>query len=1128
MKREKNKTLIFVVVFVFVLLSFSFVSANIFSDLWGKFTGKVIQAQDPDIVDGPTHPTYQGQALCKTSETAQAYCETQGYNSGTEGAAYSGGKCAEYKNGQWLLYQSNTMMDVECTNVCSKPICSKGEKAVSTGKSDSYGCGIYNCEILNPVCIEECALPPKGCSYEAASCTSCGKLVCEENKTIESNCSGIPTPCFKFHDGSSCALQKSCTWGPIPQDSITANTVAGDSFNACSGNVKSCESFSKKNSCEIQNGCDWKDEEVIIKKNKKNLNLYSEKEVFLISDKDWHDILPLVPVTTWTQQEGDSSDCQRGYGTPENVCVYPTLIWHEEEEVISIKIKEEDFSFESNNRDYFNITPIMEINNFNSGEELNLTLKVRNTHSEPHKLDYLFLRNYPLGFFISDEAREINDEKIFNPGEEREYSYRLIYEGQKKSFDVDSSIYFIQQFNTEKVKIIGETPQELDNLLVAEKDFGAGIIKESLERINPEDYFSYWSSYKEVVYVEDNYELALMASTYASLINAPLIIQGHSKIDLINRTVICVGDVNRNCDEQYNLEELQKKYVEKTNTDKIILVNPDDLDIKISEQFQPDKSGKPIYEIYSKTSLASPILASAKHEVIISTRETDYFSVDKFIEETIDELFDSTYDVEYLTILAMPDAITMTKENSDFPNWFNGPLREEVDNYFYGNFDKDFFQEVGVGRIFSISSSDISAYISRVLFYDKAIHKKDALIMQSDFHNMKVSGKFFESYLKKNDFEVSSYFKDELLDLYYNSFTEINEKAKDASILIYLDHAWTDGWGPISTRSLKKNSIWLNSPLIFSEGCGTCAWDRAYLKSELFCSVLLRRGAIGYYGATTDVSAINWDPAMDFFNELIIGNKKESLGKIAKEARNKAAAYVYGSGLTTAYSPHDSWNTLFGDPTFKINLPFKSETETSVTTEVKFIDSNSLNVIVNMPEQKKGVVISEECSSPSYIKPFPYGENDSEIEVFPCRNEYNFFEYPLGNQITRYYKYTKSVYNYSNNFSEFVGSNTFEKNYFVFKFNIPEDKIPLNISKVSFIKEGKIKEFDSLPIFSSNDYKFIDDFINYSVDIGKNKKEVWLYMRESIEDYGENNKNFFNQQSVGPYDYEIKFEVENV
>ena len=117
MKREKNKTLIFVVVFVFVLLSFSLVSANIFSDLWGKFTGKIIQASDSDLGDSPTHPTYQGQPLCKTQETAQAYCETQGYNSGTEGAAYSGGKCAEFKDGQWLLYQSNTMMDVECTNV---------------------------------------------------------------------------------------------------------------------------------------------------------------------------------------------------------------------------------------------------------------------------------------------------------------------------------------------------------------------------------------------------------------------------------------------------------------------------------------------------------------------------------------------------------------------------------------------------------------------------------------------------------------------------------------------------------------------------------------------------------------------------------------------------------------------------------------------------------------------------------------------------------------------------------------------------------------------------------------------------------------------------------------------------
>jgi len=142
------------------------------------------------------------------------------------------------------------------------------------------------------------------------------------------------------------------------------------------------------------------------------------------------------------------------------------------------------------------------------------------------------------------------------------------------------------------------------------------------------------------VYVEDDYELGLMASTYASLINAPLIIQG-TELDkdenFENRNIICVGDVSRNCDEKYGLDELQQKYVDETNTDKIILVNPNDLDIKVEEEFETEKGGT-VNEIYSKTSLASPILASAKQEVILSTRETDYEEVDSFIEDKVDEL----------------------------------------------------------------------------------------------------------------------------------------------------------------------------------------------------------------------------------------------------------------------------------------------------------------------------------------------------------------------------------------------------------------------------------------------------------------------------------------------------------
>jgi len=67
--------------------------------------------------------------------------------------------------------------------------------------------------------------------------------------------------------------------------------------------------------------------EVISTKNEKNELAYEDKEVFLVSDMDWKDVLQLVPVTTWT---GDENWCQKGYGTAEDVCVYPTLIYHEE------------------------------------------------------------------------------------------------------------------------------------------------------------------------------------------------------------------------------------------------------------------------------------------------------------------------------------------------------------------------------------------------------------------------------------------------------------------------------------------------------------------------------------------------------------------------------------------------------------------------------------------------------------------------------------------------------------------------------------------------------------------------------------------------------------------------------
>lgn len=332
--------------------------------------------------------------------------------------------------------------------------------------------------------------------------------------------------------------------------------------------------------------------------------------------------MQLVPLTTWTGKES----CNKGYGTPSNVCVYPTLIYHEE----------------------------------------------------------------------------------------------------GNAFDADSIIYFMQQYNAEKITIIGLTPQELDNLLIAQPELGAGIASSNIKRIAPKDYINYWSSYKDIVYVQDNYELALVASTYASLIDAPLIIKG-TTLDIegvfTGRNVICVGQTSgRTCNERYSLSQLQQKYIQKTNTDKIILVNPNDLSISVNEQFQPEKSSRAINEIYSKTSLSAPILASAKHEVIISTKNPDYNFVDGFIENEIKNMQLSP---EYLTIIASPNAIDMSYENCYGDYCFLA----STDSWQYSRVNEDYLLDLAVGRIFGLTISDASSNSARSLFYEETLKNEEKILV---------------------------------------------------------------------------------------------------------------------------------------------------------------------------------------------------------------------------------------------------------------------------------------------------------------------------------------------------------------------------------------------------------------
>ena len=254
----------------------------------------------------------------------------------------------------------------------------------------------------------------------------------------------------------------------------------------------------------------------------------------------------------------------------------------------------------------------------------------------------------------------------------------LIYHVEETGYDAESIIYFIRQYGSNNITMV-------DNENLWNSDLEAKLMisepTSEVKHINPQDYFSFWTQYSTVVYVEDNYSLSLLASTYASAINAPLIIEGSSPDSpeyYTGKKIVCVGNIISSipCSEEYSSETLMKKYIRVTDTNKLLIVNTHDLITSIDEEFQ-GTSGI-IRNLYTKESLSSPILASARHELIVSVDipdsflqpaieegyscsrtvflnyEKNVYAIKEFLQDT-DSRFPGRFD--YLTIISAPQHI---------------------------------------------------------------------------------------------------------------------------------------------------------------------------------------------------------------------------------------------------------------------------------------------------------------------------------------------------------------------------------------------------------------------------------------------------------------------------------------
>jgi hypothetical protein len=128
----------------------------------------------------------------------------------------------------------------------------------------------------------------------------------------------------------------------------------------------------------------------------------------------------------------------------------------------------------------------------------------------------------------------------------------------------------------------------------------------------------------------------------------------------------------------------------------------------------------------------------------------------------------------------------------------------------------------------------------------------------------------------------------------------------NSSISIFADHAGATGWdGIIYTDDLEN----IPPEFAYSFGCATCKYRST--KADLFCTNMIRRGAIGYIGAVENMYGHHF--LDEFLDESLVNNR--SIGYAFKVGKNKEVRYDWSvkNDGEEMMGVHD---ILIGDPTF--------------------------------------------------------------------------------------------------------------------------------------------------------------------------------------------------------------------
>eukprot|EP00928_Gymnodinium_smaydae_P099589 TRINITY_DN9548_c0_g1_i2.p1 TRINITY_DN9548_c0_g1~~TRINITY_DN9548_c0_g1_i2.p1 ORF type:complete len:831 (+),score=81.38 TRINITY_DN9548_c0_g1_i2:42-2495(+) len=412
-----------------------------------------------------------------------------------------------------------------------------------------------------------------------------------------------------------------------------------------------------------------------------------------------------------------------------------------------------------------------------------------------------------------------------------------------------------------------------------------------------------WSVAESIVLVSStNYANAVLASSFASRIDAPIFYIEEKMSDAVIRTIesLCpvqvfvIGDVS-----EVSLQAVVTHL--RTATDVIDCLRSNGYSLDYVAIFNPnDRCGG----ISQKLSLTAPLYTTRREGLAIPLPEVPIIPNASDAKDAVmlsigflQSVFDCIGKLpEHLALVGSFDVVPVWQTDSDI----NGCKNFAVTDIPYGQpaLEKH-FREIAVGRIFTDCICSGSLLAARTVTYELL---KDGTWDTSfiecgawgfpELRPLLQNAGFAEPrHLLERQIEVTSHL--------------------EVAAILHKDHSGADGLG----NAINTSTATLYAPaILLSRGCHAAGIDE---KNPSVAGRMLGRGAVAYVGSPRSPSSANTFTEIAFWNALLLEDM--TIGQAMRAAFNKATTNWLDKGAIGRYCLENE--VLLGDPALRFTVP---------------------------------------------------------------------------------------------------------------------------------------------------------------------------------------------------------------